>query len=59
MLFLFRAHLPEVVEAVDDGCLGGRQLGQHVEQLHHHLLVLVDDGQVERPVRSRGEEGGA
>lgn len=44
---LHPTYLFEVVEAVHHGGLGRGELGQDVKQLHHHILLVVDDGQVE------------
>ena len=48
-----------IVETVYDWSLSGWQLRQNIQQLEHHILMVVNDGQVERSVeREReGERG--
>ena len=48
------AHLLEVVEAVYNRGLGGWQLRKHIQQLYYHLLLVVNDGQVQGTVRGTG-----
>ena len=43
-------YLFEIVEAVDNRCLCRGQLWKNVKQLQDNVLVVVDDGQMERPV---------
>lgn len=46
VLFLGIPNLFEVVKAVHHRSLSGRKLGKDIKQLEHHILVVVDDGQV-------------
>jgi len=48
------AYLLEVVEAVYNRGLRGWQLRKHIQQLYYHLLLVVNDGQVQGTVRGRG-----
>ena len=43
------SNLFEVVETVDAGRLCGWELWKNVKQLQYHILLIVDDSQVESP----------
>ena len=44
------SYLLVVVEAVHNGGLSGRQLGNHVQQLQNNFLLVVNDGQMQSTV---------
>ena len=47
------SYLLVVVEAVHNGGLSGRQLGDHVQQLQNNFLLVVNDGQMQSTVICR------
>ena len=51
-LSLLPPHLSEVIKAIHDWCLGlsgGWKLWQHIQYLHHQILLVVGDGKVQNP----------
>lgn len=49
------SNLFEVVETIHHWGLSGRKLREDIKQLEHHILVVMDDGQMEYPME--GNEG--